>query len=256
MKKFVKILLPLLFLSIIAFWVYLKIITTPEKLAWDTIARLLCDDDPEIRSEIALAIGRLEEVSPPDKRGILLLKKAFSDPDEKVRKCAVIAFSKIYTPESFSFLQKGLNDPDWGVRLCSAIPLLGFDSQSAFHTLRQALSDSQSALSAAVALGRFGDPVALRILQDKLDGSDIIAKISAGEVLSATDDEFLSVIKQAIESPDEQARVHAIETASTRKSASFIPILLEIAMEDKDPEIRQKAIETLIKLKTQNSKLK
>lgn len=237
----------------IAFWFYFKVTTTPEKLAWDTIARLLCDDDPEIMSEIALAIGRLEEVLPPDKRGILLLKKAFSDTNEKVRKCAVIAFSKIYTQESFSFLQKGLNDSDCGVRLCSAIPLLGFDSQSAFHTLRQALSDSQSALSAAVALGRFGDPVALTILQDKLDGSDMVAKISAGEVLSATEREFLFVVKQAMESPDEQARVHAIETASTRKSASFIPILLEIAMEDKAPEIRQKAIEALFKLKTQNS---
>ena len=100
-KAFPKILIPLLFISVIAFWFYFKVTTTPEKIAWDTIARLLCDDDSEIRSEIALAIGRLEEVSPPDKRGILLLKKAFSDPDEKVRKCAVIAFSKIYTPESF-----------------------------------------------------------------------------------------------------------------------------------------------------------
>jgi HEAT repeat protein len=260
MKNFTKILIALLFLSIIAFWVYLKIIITPERIAWNTISQLLTDNDPEIRAEVSLAIGRCssETSVPPIKKAIPLLEKALNDKDKDVRKCAVIALAKIHTTESFALLHsKGLRDPNIGVRLYSAIPLLNINDERAFITLRYILNDSIFGLTAATALAKYGDSLSITILQDKLEKGDIIEKISAGKALmnikyQISNIKYQNLIEQGIKQSDKEVKLQAIETASLNShlpkatlALLTLNLLIELATEDEDPEIRQKAIEAL-----------
>ena len=91
------------------------------------------------------AVGLLPEI--PSTESIEALKLASRDPDSRVRKAAIDAWSKIQGPVSIAQLQEFIgSDTDVDVRLHATKALGTFDDPSAANALSLALTDTNPAI--------------------------------------------------------------------------------------------------------------
>lgn len=144
------------------------------------LIRALSDTDSLVRSEAAVALGKLG-----DKRAFEPLIRALSDTDKYVRKSAAMALGWLDGKRAVEPLIRALSDSDKHVRLWVAIALGYLGDNRAVEPLIRALSDTDSLVrsEAAVALGKLGDKLAIEPLRKLLNDPNENVRKEAKEAL-------------------------------------------------------------------------
>ncbi|MEQ8221258.1 MAG: ATP-dependent metallopeptidase FtsH/Yme1/Tma family protein [Candidatus Eremiobacterota bacterium] len=204
------------------------------------------EDDPNIKMNIALALGIIGEEKSMD-----TLKKFIKDENPLVRCSIATAIGGIAAEESLELLRKMMNDDEsWRVKRSAIMSLMKFREDSAFSAIVAAISDTEPAVraSAAIALGEMGIEEGIEPLETILSG-DPEPSVRKEAILALQELGGEPIIKPLCRALSED------ESKIVRKSALSALELIDNDMvtetlsntlkNDKDPDIRLAAAETL-----------
>jgi HEAT repeat protein/cyclophilin family peptidyl-prolyl cis-trans isomerase len=123
-----------------------------------TLVPFLEDEDAEVRSRAATALGRVRSEAAVDG-----LVRSLKDSSPDVRSSAAFALGQIGSPAAFKPLMRGLTDKSAEVRLVAAEALGKLKSPKCVKRLSRLLDSPEEALSrqAALSLAAIGDSAAL-----------------------------------------------------------------------------------------------
>jgi HEAT repeat protein/energy-coupling factor transporter ATP-binding protein EcfA2 len=216
--------------------------------------RALKDEDPEVRSRAAEALGLLGATDP---QTLQALREARKDEDPGVRSRAAEALGLLGAPDpqTLQALREALKDEDLLVRIMAAEALgrLGAPDPQTLQALREALKDENLLVRsmAAVALGLLGatDPQTLETLREALKDENPRVRSRAAEVLGllgATDPQTLQALREALK--DENLLVRSMAAMALGRLGATDPQTLQAlreALKDEDPGVRDQVFNVL-----------
>ncbi|WP_019594433.1 HEAT repeat domain-containing protein [Thioalkalivibrio sp. ALM2T] len=169
--------------------------------------------------------------------------------DVEMRRVGVLALVDSAEPEAAGLLTQALKDPDPSVRREAAKVVDEFESADIADALLAALGDSDEAVrnAAAHALADLKDTDAAQPLLDALQGSDdpfvIVGILGALKPmrLAESGEPALAFLQHT----DAGVRREAVSVLGWLRSPANLPVLMERAREDVDPEVRRVAVSAL-----------
>jgi len=237
--------------------------------AVDALIMVLRDKNPETRKKAVEAVGRIQNPS------IKPLVAALRDDNHKVRERAAEALGRIGDSRAVKPLVASLNDTSWEVRERVAGALIEIGGIDVMQQFIAALRDEHlyTREKAAEALGKIGDNRAVEPLVAALNDTSWEVREKAAEALSRMgDDHVLEPLVDALKDNDSDVRQKAAESLDklgwqpkneAEQRLYFIAKkdwdkcveldgvtvdALIMVLRDKNPEVRKKTMETLIKL--------
>jgi len=158
---------------------------TERRRAAEVLVRAARDPRPEVRTEVAISLGELEQAA-----AIPALVDLLDDGVPVVRQAAAIALGKLGLSDGFAPLADKLRTGPPDLRFQAATSLVEIDAEAAFDPLLASLSDDDPEVlgAAAIALGACGDPRAAGHLAGLLEHKRARTRFDAAYALAELDD--------------------------------------------------------------------
>jgi HEAT repeat protein len=210
------------------------------------------DDDPRIRRDLALAIGRLDPPLPAD--AIDVLSKSLDEPDRvatqdwisrltgwsesdlgEVRISTIWALGASGDPRVALRLQPFYQSPDAGVRKMVVYALGALPGDAQLDTLRAALQDAEPDVrwNAAVALARHGDRQGAGVIRQMID-REYVEHVVKRDVRQDRDLD-----------PIADVMISGLRAAAALKDDTLREPIARLSQQDRSMKVRQAAIEAL-----------
>lgn len=159
---------------------------TERRRAAEALALAARDAKPEVRTEVAISLGELEQAA-----AIPALVDLLDDGVPVVRQAAAIALGKLGLSDGFAPLADKLRSGPPDLRFQAATSLVEIDADAAFDPLLAALSDDDPEVlgAVAVALGACGDPRAAGHLSGLLEHKRTRTRFDAAYALAELGDD-------------------------------------------------------------------
>ena len=195
-------------------------------------ARVLDDDQPELRMAAATGLGRVGDPSVT-----AALVERLSDPDKRVRERSAVACGRIGDPRAVKALRSLLDeDPGIDVRAAAAAALGEIGTEAALEVLLAATDDESESVRRVIAdaLGKFGSVEPMDALVGYLaDGSETVRRTA-----------IFSVVEILLNAPAQQShdvREAAADQLEAATADEVIPPLSEILTESSGAPQRRNA---------------
>ncbi len=158
---------------------------TERRRAADALVDAARDARPEVRTEVAVSLGELEQAV-----AIPALVDLLDDGVPVVRQAAAIALGKLGLSDGFAPLADKLRSGPPDLRFQAATSLVEIDADAAFDPLLVALGDDDAEVlgAVAVALGACGDPRAAGHLAGLLEHARARTRFDAAYALAELGD--------------------------------------------------------------------
>ena len=204
---------------------------------------LLEDEDPDVRAGAAMAIWNYPEVHFIDK----LFDLALNDPVQGVRSQAIKTLGRYIYEGSVNEYDFFSSDPFADV-LAPDLPLEDFLRVKNFliNVFRNEGLPLESRRYAVEALGFLTDPEVLEIIEEAYNYPDVQMKVSAIFAMGRNSHHrWGPIILKEINSDIYDVRYEAVKAAGEASVEEAVPYLVEIALNEKDKDMRMEAIWSL-----------
>ena len=195
-------------------------------------ARVLDDDQPELRMAAATGLGRVGDPSVT-----AALVERLSDPDERVRERSAVACGRIGDPRAVKALRSLLHeDPSIDARAAAAEALGGIGTEAALEVLLTAIDDESESVRRVIAdaLGKFGSVKPVDALVGYLaDGSETVRRTAIFSIVEA--------LSNAPAQRSHDVREAAADQLEAATADEVIPPLSEILTESSGTPQRRNA---------------
>jgi HEAT repeat protein len=191
------------------------------------------DDDPRVRSYLALAIGRLE---PPLPAGaVQALTDALADADGDARISIIWALGSSGDPRVVPTLAPLYASSDAGIRKMVVYALGALPGDEPLPTLRTALQDDAPDVrwNAAVALARHGNSDGVAVLREMLDRAFVEERVTVEGRQHVDQD------------PVSEIMISGLRAAAALGDESLRSSIEQLSREDASVKVRQAALEAL-----------
>ena len=217
-----------------------KIVADGGAKACDSLAEVLKDNNPDVRKDMAMALGRLA-----DERAAAPLSAALRDPDESVRAAAAKALGRVRSPQVAISLVAALQDTATIVRWSAARSLDEIrwhpanDSQRAMYMVAQGKFEMAASLGAEAI-----DPIFLALrngaYQERHSAVLALSQIPDARVQKA--------LVAALNDKEDQVRSAAVEGLRKLGDPTTAPSVIAM-LQDPFKNVRATAAEALGQLK-------
>ena len=201
-------------------------------VAAKAFARVLDDDQPELRMAAATGLGRVGDPSVT-----AALVKRLSDPDSRVRERSAVACGRIGDPRAVGELRSRLGgDPNIDVRAAAAEALGEIGTESALSVLSAAAADDSESVRRVIAdaLGKFGSVEPVDVLVGYLeDDSETVRRTAIFSVVE--------ILSNAPAQKSHDVRQTAADRLGSATADEVIPPLAEILSESSGAPQRRNA---------------
>ena len=216
-----------------------------ETYGWDTLLRILKSDNSIIRENVIFTLGKNK-----DPKAILPLINALKDEDNDVWQSAQKALQDIGTP-AIDALIASLKDENLNVRRRAPYILGSIKNTRAILPLINALKDEDNDVwqSAQKALQDIGTP-AIDALIASLKDENLNVREGAAYILGSIGNQRGAdpLINVLLNDQDPEVRKRALNALIALKDSRVIDILIK-NLNDQDPEVRADAVKALGKNK-------
>lgn len=216
-----------------------------ERAAVPVLVEALKDPDNGVRREAAKALGRIK-----DARAVAPLVEALRDGDGNVRLYAAYALGEIKDPKAVKALLRALGDPEWCVRDQAAWALREINDPKIAAPLAAALRERNADVAHVVWLLRHvGGTQTVRELSSLLRAPEAAVRMRAVHVLSELQNaEAVSPLIAALEDRDPNVRQSAVEALQRIGDDRAKRPMEELLAREKDPSVREAAEEAIFQM--------
>jgi HEAT repeat protein len=214
------------------------------KPAVDPLIEALKDDNPQVRSFAALALGEIR-----DKKAMKPLLEILADPSPKVRMNVAYSLGEIGAVEAVEPLIKLLKDEDGEVVRMTVIALGLLKDPRATEPICKVMDRDDANVrhednpniryEALIALGEIGDPRAVDTLVDLLADKELGP--STANILGNFKSEYVfGKVTKKLHNSNPTVRTNAIAVFEYNQDPAAVPLLIKM-LDDKSPEVRREA---------------
>jgi HEAT repeat protein len=191
------------------------------------------NDDPRVRSYLALAIGRLDPPLPPEAVGVLT--RALDESDAEARISVIWALGSSGDPSAVPKLIPLYASDDAGIRKMVVYALGALPGDSQLVTLQTALQDPAADVrwNAAVALARHDSPEGVPVIREMLDREFVERTVTREGRQHVDQDPIADVL------------ISGLRAAAALKAESLRPSVQALSEQDRSLKVRQAALEAL-----------
>lgn len=182
-----------------------------------------------------------------------LLIELLQDPDERVKINTLQMLAELHATEAVPAVIPLLSSKNWRVRFFSAEALRRLEDRKVLDPLLSAWAvetDSRVCLQVAIAIAKFGDEKAVPVLRSAFQGNDPDRKVLAAIALLKLSGEpsVKTYLREILKTAEVRLKSLTLFALAETGDSSDVLDLLELATQDEDPKIREKAHKYLKRL--------